>query len=77
METKTLLWVIIGILFLAVIYLVFRNSQLGSAQITGNVIDTSGWTDNEKMQYDHHGTLPARLQGNNVQQQGAGMVCGC
>lgn len=77
METKTLLWVIIGILFLAVIYLVFRNSQLSNTQITGSAIDTNGWTEQEKMNYEHHGTLPSRLQGSNVQQQGAGMVGGC
>jgi len=48
-------------------------------QSSGNVvqsggIDMSGWTDDEKMQYEHHGTLPARLQQSSNQQN---MVGGC
>lgn len=35
-------------------------------------IDMRGWTENEKMMYEHHGTLPARLQKGSNQQNMAG-----
>lgn len=38
-------------------------------------LDMSGWNEDEKMQYEHHGTLPARLQGSAPPQ--ASMVGGC
>ena len=37
-------------------------------------IDTTGWSEDEKMMYEHHGTLPARIQGSQPQQN---MVGGC
>ena len=41
-------------------------------------IDMSGWTENEKMMYEHHGTLPARSQANTQQSSpGSEMVGGC
>ncbi len=55
-----------------------KNVNFQQNQITGNAvsgIDTTGWTEDEKMMYEHHGTLPARLQGN--QQQSSSMVGGC
>ena len=36
-------------------------------------LDMSGWTDDEKMNYEHHGVVPARLQQNTQQN----MVGGC
>lgn len=77
MENKTVLWVVIGILMLAVIYLTFKVGNAGTGNSINGEIDTSGWTENEKMNYEMHGTLPARLQQSNVQQQGSGMVGGC
>lgn len=37
-------------------------------------LDMSGWTENEKMNYEHHGTIPARAQQAAPQ---ANMVGGC
>ncbi|MBI1936476.1 hypothetical protein HYS31_08670 [Candidatus Woesearchaeota archaeon] len=44
-----------------------------SASGTGG-IDMTGWTEDEKMMYEHHGTLPARLGSSNPS---SGMVGGC
>lgn len=41
-----------------------------------NGIDMTGWTEDKKMMYEHHGTLPDRLQQQGRQQQ-TGMVGGC
>ncbi len=38
----------------------------GNAVLSGGGIDMAGWTENEKMMYEHHGTLPARLQGKTA-----------
>ena len=79
---------ILGILLLIA---VFQAVQINSLKaITGNVvnavsnpagangIDMAGWTEDERMMYEHHGTLPDRI---NPSQQGqpqeTGMVGGC
>ena len=83
METqKIVIWSIIGILLIAVIYTVFfRVSSTGNAvNANGQIgqIDTTGWTENEIMNYEMHGTIPARLQGQIAASQGStGMVGGC
>jgi len=46
------------------------------APVTGNgqsvgAIDMSGWTDNEKMNYEMHGIMPARAQGGSTAQNAA------
>ena len=42
-----------------------------------NGIDMTGWTDDEKMMYEHHGTPPSRLK-NSVQSPAKNsMVGGC
>ena len=50
-----------------------------SAASAGGSVDTTGWTENEKMNYEMHGTLPARLQtgGKSANGASAGMVGGC
>lgn len=54
-----------------------------SATVTGNVIsssggiDMTGWTADEKMMYEHHGTLPERLQSGKSAPTSSGMVGGC
>ncbi len=55
----------------------FKNMKPTQNQITANAVslDMTGWTEDEKMMYEHHGTLPARLQGN--QQPSSNMVGGC
>lgn len=55
------------------------KDMVTSNQLTGNAVsgmDMSGWTENEKMMYEHHGTLPARAQSGG-KPAGSGMVGGC
>ncbi len=83
METqKKVLWVIIGILLIAVIYTVFfrvSSNSTGNSVNTNGQIDTTGWTENEIMNYQMHGIVPARAQGQAASSasNGAGMVGGC
>lgn len=60
--------VLVGMVAAVLLLLVVQSFQIRAIknQMTGNsavsgVIDTAGWTEDEKMQYEHHGTLPARL----------------
>ncbi len=83
MDRKFLMWIVIGILFLAVLFLTFKANSLGST--TGNSvdgkIDTTGWTENELMNYEMHGVIPARFQGTGAASSSSGssggMVGGC
>ena len=81
MEIKksTLMWVVIGVLFLAVLFLTYKVSSLtGNAVTDSGKLDTTGWTENEKMNYEMHGTIPARAQGSTPSTSaGSGMVGGC
>ena len=83
MEVKrsTLIWVVIGVLFLSVLFLKYKASTISGNAVTGSSgqLDTSGWSANEKMNYEMHGTIPARLQGKvaSSSSSGAGMVGGC
>ncbi|MBI2207932.1 hypothetical protein HYU50_00385 [Candidatus Woesearchaeota archaeon] len=53
-----------------------RMSATGAATAMGaGQIDTTDWTDNEKMNYEMHGTIPARFGGGGS--AGASMVGGC
>ena len=85
MEKKD--YFIISMVTLLAVVSVVQAFQIGSLKtsgvgITGNAIneaiDTSGWTETEKMNYEHHGTLPARLQGSVTQNAASPtMVGGC
>ena len=44
---------------------------------SGNSLDMSSWTEDEKMMYEHHGTLPTRLQSSQPAQPANNMVGGC
>lgn len=82
LRKNTMMWAIIGVLFLAVLFLTFKASSLtGKAAIdSSGKLDTSGWSENEKMNYDMHETVPARLQGRiaaSTTSGGTGMVGGC
>ncbi|MBI2653711.1 hypothetical protein HYX02_02760 [Candidatus Woesearchaeota archaeon] len=75
-------YLLAGIVVLVLLISVFQSFQISSIknQITANainsdVIDTSSWTEDEKMQYEHHGIMPARFQQNN--KQSPNMVGGC
>ena len=77
MNKRTLLWIVIVVLFLAVLFLTYKASSAGK-NLAGNVVDTTGWTENEKMNYEMHGTIPARLQGKVASTSSSGgMVGGC
>jgi len=76
-----LLVALIILSIIQVIQLISIKSGVASNTITGNVaassgaIDTTGWTENEKMNYEMHGTIPARIgQGSS---SSSGMVGGC
>jgi len=88
MEVKknAMLWIAIGVLFLSVLFLTYKTSAIGKAgvtgaSVTGNTVDTTGWTANEIMNYEMHGTIPARLQSrggvSSASSGGTGMVGGC
>ena len=79
---KTMLWIIIGVLSLSVLFLTYKASSLNGNTVAENSgkLDTSGWTENEKMNYEMHDTIPARLQGKVAASSvsaGSGMVGGC
>lgn len=72
MDTKNvILWAVIAILAIAVIYVVFLKEGSGE-------IDTTGWTTNEIMNYEMHGTIPARVGSSSASAgTSGGMVGGC
>jgi len=77
-KRKLIMWVVIGILFLVALYLVF---QAGSANIAGKSIngkiDTTGWTEDEIMNYEMHGIIPAGAGGSVTSSSSSAMVGGC
>ena len=69
------MWMVIGALFLAVLFLTFK---IGTGKASAGQIDTTGWTENEKMNYEMHGIIPANAQGSAPSTStGSGMVGGC
>ena len=76
---STIMWTVIGVLFIAVLFLTFKVSTLTGNVVAGDSgkLDTTGWTDNEIMNYEMHGTIPARAQGKAGASAGSGMVGGC
>ena len=80
MEERTILWGVIGILFLVVSFFVFQLGATGNTvKLPSNdgKIDTSGWTENEIMNYEMHGTIPSRINGRVAASSYNGMVGGC
>lgn len=74
---KALLWGVIAVLFLAVIVLTFKVSSTGAASNSGE-LDMSDWTQNEIMNYEMHGIIPARAQQSGTPAPASGgMVGGC
>ena len=75
------MWIVIGALFLLVLFLTYKVSSLTGNVVAGSSgkLDTTSWTENEKMNYEMHGTIPARLQGKTgaASSAGSGMVGGC
>ena len=70
-----MMWAVIGILFLAVLFLTFKVATSGSE--SNGKIDMTGWTANEVMNYEMHGTIPVRAQGKVSAPSSSGMVGGC
>ncbi|MBI4441208.1 hypothetical protein HY639_03505 [Candidatus Woesearchaeota archaeon] len=75
---KTSLLIVLLVILALVGYQTYQINSLkdgvtGKAVGTAGSIDMSDWTEQEKMMYEHHGTLPARLQAG----QQPTMVGGC
>ena len=76
---NNLLWAVIGMLAAALFFTSPFGDLLRGNQATGGAtgaIDMSGWTENEIMNYEMHGTIPARAQGS-ASSASSGMVGGC
>jgi len=85
-QVLTLILLVVVVSFLGI--QVYQISSIKNS-ITGNVIasvagsggiDMSGWSENEKMNYEMHGTVPVRAQSRGAaptQQQQPAMVGGC
>ncbi len=77
-------YVLLGMVALVLIVSIIQSFQINSLKSNVKVgisqsggIDMSGWTADEKMMYEHHGTLPARVQGGAQSSPSGGMVGGC
>ena len=77
-------YILIGMVALVLVISIVQSFQISSLKDniksgSGNgEIDMSGWTEQEKMMYEHHGTMPTRLQGGQARApQSSGMVGGC
>ena len=59
----------------------YKASTISGNAVAGSEkLDTSGWTENEKMNYEMHGTIPSKAASRGGSSQGAagtGMVGGC
>ncbi|OGI15584.1 hypothetical protein A3K63_01560 [Candidatus Micrarchaeota archaeon RBG_16_49_10] len=74
---------IVGVLALIVAFQTIQimglNNKISGAAVTSSVsggIDTTGWSADELMQYEHHGIVPARAQQGQQQAPSQG-VGGC
>jgi len=82
-------YITMGLISVVLVLIVIQSFQIKSLKgdmtnIQGKLVqgsgalDMSGWTENEKMMYDHHGILPTRAQGSApAPSNGAAMVGGC
>ncbi|MBI4017653.1 MAG: hypothetical protein HY366_01760 [Candidatus Aenigmarchaeota archaeon] len=68
--------ILLALLLVVSLFQMYQINALESKLSPDNGVDMSGWTAEEKMMYEHHGTLPARLEGQNSN-GGGGMVGGC
>ncbi|MEK6840189.1 MAG: hypothetical protein AABX72_04545 [Nanoarchaeota archaeon] len=75
MKQTIFTWIVVAFFILALVQsfqissLEKKSAMQGPSETAGGTIDFSGWTEDEKMQYEHHGTMPARLDGSAPQQQ--------
>ena len=70
MNNKIILYGVVIFILIILAIGTFANTKFRAGSSTGNAVagssgklDTTGWTDNEKMNYEMHGTVPSRLQG--------------
>ncbi len=73
---NVILWAVIIVLLVFIAFFIYKDRTRTNVQNIG-ADDISSWTADERMQYDHHGILPQRLQGKVLQQKSSGMVGGC
>jgi hypothetical protein len=78
MKKYLLTGIIAFVLILSVVqYFQIRSLKDNIGSGTGS-LDMGGWTENEKMMYEHHGTIPTRFQGAAAAQSSNNqMVGGC
>ena len=77
MDKKIIMWVVIGVLFLVALYLVFQagSTSTGKSVSSSGKLDTTGWTEDEIMNYEMHGIIPAGA--GSASTSSGGMVGGC
>ena len=71
---------IVAVLLLVVsVVQAYQIASIGKAENTdaSSVLDTAGWTEDEKMNYEMHGIIPARVKSSSSSASSAGMVGGC
>ena len=81
----TIVTILVGILLIVSVVQFFQlNGIKSGASTTGavtatatNSIDMTGWTEDERMNYEMHGIIPARVNEVEVNPAGASMVGGC
>ena len=77
---KIIFGIFLGVLLVFQIFQIFEINSLKN-KISGNTVsngelDTRGWTQNEIMNYEMHGTIPSRVQ-TKSNPSSSGMVGGC
>lgn len=81
METnKVLIGIGVAIVLAVLVIQTFQISSIkkvlsGATGSASDRIDMGGWTENEIMNYEMHGTIPSRISGGAS--SGNGMVGGC
>ena len=81
MEIKDItLPIILGVVLIILVVQSIQLNELNKMLITGaatatGAIDMTGWTEDEKMNYDMHGVIPSKANGGSS--AGASMVGGC
>lgn len=77
MENEKIMWIVIGVLIVAIAFVLLSNKSGVTGSATKQ-LDTSGWTADEKMNYEMHGQIPARVQqSSGAQAPQSQMVGGC
>ncbi|HLC82412.1 MAG TPA: hypothetical protein VJI69_01195 [Bacteroidia bacterium] len=73
-------YLIIGVLVLLLVLSSVQAVKISNIKNLGTnvgALDTTGWTEDEIMNYEMHGTIPSRIGGGASTGSGSGMVGGC